>query len=376
MAQLTLWTLPLNLPNPYPYYLQFLTSERDGRLYYSKYIVDVIGELTVGTHTNNVREWEIPHAFYSAPYGNPIGITRGPKKTVWFLLESGQRLVELDPGNGQFTAYGEGEFPFHYPRHLAFDRYGSLWYTGAGRIGGLVGRLDRARRSVTFWELPRQLLRPEGIWVESTGRSVWFTPVYGDPCEPGALLGRLIPATNTLTIWTYPPTWRVSRSAGVAGNLFGKSGNIWFTYDGSGPASRVFRLHYPSGTIFEYAPKFAAPRSIVLDTKGNAWIGHWIEKVSLIKKNADCGTISLPSYTLQVTPSRMRVKPRTKAVTPMVHSVIPEERQILFNTENCYRDYILPRDVHSHGIALTSRQELLPPVYFTSGGHQLGRLTP
>jgi hypothetical protein len=81
MAILNTWKLPLNPPNPNPFYLQFLTPELKGRLYYTKYIIDVIGELSVSSEAHNVREWTIPGSLFapvpSGQGGNPMGITYG-----------------------------------------------------------------------------------------------------------------------------------------------------------------------------------------------------------------------------------------------------------------------------------------------------------
>jgi hypothetical protein len=64
MATLTQWTLPLNPPNPNPFYLQYLTSLRNDKLYYTKYILDIIGELNPAKAIDNVREWVIPPALF------------------------------------------------------------------------------------------------------------------------------------------------------------------------------------------------------------------------------------------------------------------------------------------------------------------------
>lgn len=45
MATLTEWPLPLS--NNFGFYLRFLTPEKDGTVFYTKYIADKIGELNV-----------------------------------------------------------------------------------------------------------------------------------------------------------------------------------------------------------------------------------------------------------------------------------------------------------------------------------------
>jgi len=75
-----------------------LTQVRKDRLYYTKYILDIVGELDFSKNVDNVREWTIPPALFAgASSGIACGITYGPKDRVWLALETAHRLVELDP---------------------------------------------------------------------------------------------------------------------------------------------------------------------------------------------------------------------------------------------------------------------------------------
>lgn len=381
MATLTQWTLPLNLPNPYPFYLQFLTEVRRNRLYYTKYILDIVGELNVSGNIDNVREWVIPPALFgSAPSGLMAGITYAPNNRVWVALQTAHRLVELDPRSGLFTAFGGAQYPIRYPRHLMFDDTGSLWYTGAGTNGALIGRLSADRKTAVYWDLPIELLTPEGLWVNSTGTEVWFTPINPNYWLTGAVLARLVPATNDVTYWTFKAPGLRPTNAGVVGDRPAKPDNIWFTYDGSstsGASSRVFRLHLPSGVFFQYAPHFSAPRRIVVDDGRNAWISDWSGKVSRVERDAKCGTIRLTAHRLKVKPVEMKVKGQESGARPRVHSVTPTQQPVNPVKVDCYLDFPLPYPLFSHGIQVDVTQPNQPSLYFTHGsGIVIGRLTP
>lgn len=387
MATLTLWTLPLNPPNPYPLYLQFLTPERRGKLYYTKYILDIIGELDVTSNVNNVREWVIPPSLYVGASGGTAGITYDPRErsqqAVWFAMQLAHSLVAFNPSVGLFTAYRGVEFPIRYPRHLMFDSNGHVWYTGAGTNGALIGRLDRTRRFAVAWDLPIELLTPEGLWVEPEGANVWFTPINPNIYMTGAFLARLESATNQVTYWSYPPPGRRPVNAGVVGELprrpsrQARPTNIWFTYGLWGSSSRVFRLHLPSGTFFQYPPKFAAPRRVVLDDKGNAWISDWSGKISTIERNADCGTVRLVQTTVTVPPVRMKVKSKEQVAKPVTHSVTPTKQPLTPVKVDCYMNYPLPYPLASHGIELNVHQPGHPIIYFSQGsGIVIGQLIP
>lgn len=382
MATLTQWTLPLNPPNPYPFYLQYLTQEQDGKLYYTKYILDIIGELNLRTKRlpNFVREWAIPPALFG---GNPGGDANGiiirrvkPRLavTVWFALESAHRLVQLNPTTGLFTAFGGNQFPIRYPRHLMVQGP-NLWYTGSGTQGALVGVL-RPNRRAAYWDLPIELLTPEGLWVEADGAGVWFTPINSNMFYTGAFLARLEPSTNRLTYWSYPPPGKRPVNAGVVGEPPTNPVNIWFTYYNPGPSSRVFRLHRPSGTFFEYPPTFSAPRKIVLDGAGNAWISDWSGKISTIAKDADCGTINFASRTMTVKPVEMDVQTWQARAAPTISPVTMTQGPVTPVRSGCYVDFPLPHPLMSHGIQLNVYSGQ-PNLYFSQGsGIIIGRLTP
>jgi streptogramin lyase len=378
VATLTQWTLPLNPPNPNPFYLQFLTEPRKGRLYYTKYVVDVIGELTVSKNVGNVREWVIPPALFGkASSGNACGITYGPANSVWFALQNGHRLVELDPKAGLFTAFGGLQYPIRYPRHLMFDGADNLWYTGAGTNGALIGRLDRTRTKATYWDLPAELITPEGLWVDGNGEAIWFTPINPNLWLTGAFLARLIPGNNELTYWTYPRAGRRPVNAGVVGDARTNPENIWFTYAEWGPQSRVFRLHLQSNTFFEYAPTFSAPRRVVVDAGRNAWISDWSGKVSRVARDADCGTIRLTPDTLLVERVERSVKSQQATARAAVHSVRPTVQPVTPVKDNCYAHFPLPSPLTSQGIQIDAAKPGKPNVYFTEGsGIVIGRLTP
>lgn len=380
MGRLVQWTLPLNPPNPYPFYLQFITSALNDVLYYGKYIVDVVGELNVRARRGNVREWVIPRSLYGgAASGNITGIVRGPDDRIWFALQSANRIVRFDPATGLFTAFGSPHpLAFRSPRHLMFQGDGSLWYTGAGTQGALVGKLDATRTKTTFWDLPIDLLAPEGLWVEAEGSAVWLTPINPNIYLTGAFLARLDPAAGKLTLWKRVPPVRPV-CAGVIGDAPTSPENIWFTYDDSGAASRVYRLNLRSGTFYEYARKFpfASPRRLALDAGGNAWISDWSGRVCTIKRNADCGTIAFNETTVRVRPVDADCQSGSARARPTVSNVPPRSQTINGKGDKCFVQYPLPAPLMSHAIEVSALPNRQSAVYFSQGsGIVVGRLDP
>lgn len=383
MPTVSQWTLPLNPPNSSPFYLRDISEERRHKLYYTKYIVNVIGELDVAATVDNVREWVLPPQIY-APRTNadPIGITYGPgdQDLVWFALQSAQRLAVLDPATGLFISYGGKGFPFGYPGRLMFDRSGALWYTAqTGTSGGLLGRLSPRRTVATYWDLPIALLWPEGLWVQSNGEVVWFSPTNPNRGMTGGFLGRLEVATNQLTYWSFPPPGRAPAGAGTGGFPADEPADIWFTYDAWGTSSRVFRFELSTGDFYEYASPsvIASPRRLAFDPDGNAWVSDLQGRITAIARTANCGTTRFVATTVTVKPIRRRVNKKQAPAQPAVHTAAPTHQAVPRVRSACQTDFPLPHPLTSDAIQMSAVPGERPNVYFaTPSGNVIGRLQP
>lgn len=380
MANLTQWTLPLNPPNLYPFYLQYISEEQRSKLYYTKYILDVIGELDVAATVDNVREWVLPPQIY-APHakGNPIGITYGPSGQVWFALEDAHRLAVLDPATGTFTSYGGSFHPIPYPRHLMFERGGALWYTGSGGTSPvLIGRLNRGRTSATYWELPSAFIEPFGLWVQPNGKVVWFSPINSNIGVPGAFLGRLEVGTNQLTYWSYPPPGARPICAGTRGFPLHQPADIWFTQDDGGPSSRVFRFELSSGNFYEYAPPtgMASPRRIAFDSTGSAWVSDRQGKITNIAATANCGTANFVATTVTLNPIQRKVNKKQASATPAVHTAAPTQHAVSPVKSACQTDFPMPYPLTAGEIQVSSVPGGQTSVYVTASGIDIARLQP
>jgi streptogramin lyase len=407
MAILNTWKLPLNLPNPYPFYLQFLTPEQNGRLYYTKYIVDVIGELSVHADAHNVREWVIPqglHAFVPGGGGCPLGITYGPKKTVWSALESGHRLIQLEPGSGTLTSYGATQgpigssqynnYPISLPTDVMFDRYENAWYIGYGVVGSLpgcypqskgalIGRLNADRKSADIWELremPTLLSCPNGLWVRDNGEEIWVTLYSDQPVTNVPFLARLQPSLNKITVWINPyPAVSFTGAVGIVGDSPTDPENIWFTFYDDYQKIGTYRLELETGTFYHYVKdlKTSNPKRIALADNGDAWISDWAGKISTATKKIYCNKAVFPSKTITIKPRNMGVQKRQARVKPVVHTVVPVHQGIYPVKSKCITDFPMPYGTNPpNGIAVNDTPNN-PTVYFSQGsGSIIGQLIP
>src|SRR5437016_14421203 len=110
MASYQRWALPLNPPNPYGTYLHSLAPIRpnDQQIYYTKYIIGVIGELTPSEAA--VREWTYPSQLFTSSMTSGANLTqleRDPKSDdLWCVAQDPHgALVKFNAAKGQFTRY-------------------------------------------------------------------------------------------------------------------------------------------------------------------------------------------------------------------------------------------------------------------------------
>ena len=379
MATLTEWTLPLNRNNPYPFYLQYLTPERNGLVYYTKYSVEVVGQLDVTKTRDNVVEWEIPPRLFekSVGGGGAAGIVYGPRDDIWFTLEIADQLVHLNPSTGIFTGfYGSpGPFPMPMPRDLAFDESGRIWHTGADPSGAVIGCFDPSQQRSTYWLLPSDFLTPASLWVEASGKNIWFTLVNPNQSGRGPLLARLQPSTGHVEYWG--PTVPVRPVVhGVVGDPAAKPKSIWFTYDRGSRASRVYRLHIPSGTFYEYAPDVAgSPWGITVDRSGTAWIADSTNRIRSIKRDADCGTTVLESSTIRVKPVDMECRSHEYIAEATISTAAVVQTKLTAAQDNCYAKVTLPNPQANVSYVTVAAGPGKRRVYFTENGiNTIGRL--
>ena len=385
MSTMTLWTLPTNPPTPPENPLLDLTPELNGRLYYTKTIVDIVGELTVTRSRKNVREWTIPPALIGPwPGSYFIGrLTFGPGGLPWFSLPTPERLVEFNPNRGGFTAYEGKTGKLQHPRNLMFDQRGNLLFTGwyiqqPGQPGHdyyLIGRLDRSRERVDLWPLPLDI-EPNDIWVDADGAVVWIA-FARHVLKPGPFLGALVSSTSRLVYWWSPPGTRPV-GLGIAGDRPKNPENIWITYDpGIQGKAAAFRFHVKSDTVYVYSMTANdRPSGIATDVRGNAWIGHQSQRVSSIERSADCGWIAREKKTVCLRPRRVAVRVIRAGAKPRLLQAASAEYPVTRASRPCITDFALPI-MWSPRIQVSGGQQYKPKIYFThNGSNRIGQLTP
>jgi len=354
MAQVTesIWTLPLNPPNFQPFYLRSIVAKSPNLVYYTKYIVDIFGELDVAK--NQIREWRIPPAVYKpSPVGSLQGICLGPGGTVWGALTSVGCLAELRPKDGRLRVFGTGvSGPIGvWPRQVQFDGTGKCWFAGAGKTGPRVGRLDPQTGTVQTWDLPGMALDSAwDLYVEQTGKAVWCT-LYNTQSQATPVipfLARLDPAASMFEYYTLPepilagPSYAGAR--GLVADAPSDPANIWLAYEDPDIGWQVIRFDLAKNAFFFFAKPASAffmPKFLAL-LQGVPWYSDAAGSVSRVRA-LSCGAPAQPlRHTAEVPVKASTLKPKTGKLEPKTTSAPPQQSTVTAAQSKCFIDVPMP----------------------------------
>ena len=139
----------------------------DGGVWYTGQHVGTLGHLDPGTGT--IRE--IPLGGGSAPHGVIVGPDRAP----WITDGGLNAIVRVDPATDEVTAFRlPADRPGANLNTAAFDRDGTLWFTGQS---GVYGRVDPESGEMQVFDDPDGR-GPYGITATPAGE-IWYASLAG-----------------------------------------------------------------------------------------------------------------------------------------------------------------------------------------------------
>ena len=159
----------------------------DGTVWYTAQRTGALGRLDPATG----RTTDVPLGAGSAPHG----VIVGPDGAAWVTDSGLNAIVRVDPATGEVK-----RFPLPPTRPganlntAAFDKQGTLWFTGQN---GVYGRLVPATGAMDVYDAPRGR-GPYGITATPDG-TVWYVSLAGSH------LARVDPTTGRATV-VEPPT--------------------------------------------------------------------------------------------------------------------------------------------------------------------------
>ena len=180
----------------------------------------------------------------------PFGITRGPRHSEWFSMNTAIGRVSRD---GHVTVYHVAGTHGDDIGWLTAGPRDVIWF--AERGAGRIGRITRSG-AITQFPIPWAGASPQGIVVDRAG-DVGFTD------QSNSVIGRLDPSTGNVR--RYPIPTPDSAPVGLA---LGPGGALWFTETS---ASKIGRMTL-GGAFTEYPlASGSAPFRIVAGADHALW---------------------------------------------------------------------------------------------------------
>jgi sugar lactone lactonase YvrE len=396
------WQLPLNPPNPYSTYLHSLAPIRpkDRRIYYTKYILGVIGELGVTSAVDNVREWTFPSQLYTSTMtggmANLIRLERQPGSDYefWCLLQDYHgALIHFDIRNGLFTRFTTRVpgSPLIVPQDLKIDEQGNIWSIGtSGKPGTFVSaicRFDPKANLLASWPVPDKVMRNlVSICPDATGSKVWVSSVDPNLNAAPAWIGCLDVAASTFIYYTPPnPQQYPPRSIDI---VLMEKDSVWFTAAKSAwtPLPRnnvvpgIYRLDLQSNTFSRFVtdPVAGWPRYIALDAKGSAWVSDiYSGAIVNCEPARACGTTKFTVGNLRLKRSETQLVANEFPVEPVVSTSKPRKDSVAVKQYKCAMEYKASAMYCPDQIQLQLASKGAGRLYFVCfGANKIGMLQP
>jgi hypothetical protein len=401
MPKLYEWPLPLNPPNFLPFYLRSLAPILPGEkmVYYSKYILGVIGELDPTSKTDNVREWTFPQKLSPtrASTTNIVRITRGPKRHIWFAAEEWRGFVgSLEPKTGILTIYLTqkiGDDPMCYPHALCFDGKGALWFLSYARLGDAIARLDLVTNRVRYWVIPWTsmgsfpgMLNSVSLSVNQAGGIVWVSSIDPNAGSTRAWFGKLDVAKNSFTTFR-PQVPNLDSPSSMDVRVWEGASNpgVWFTA-GNGSNSgtytqRIYRRDGKTGLFHQYViANDSYPRFIdFLDDTGSVAVSDLIRHSILVCNIApSCGTLPFDQATVMIKPQSAVLERESRIVKPVISSSSPVQSTVSKNSSMCVDEFLLGTHPYIYELRVTNLGYPHSIFYINWGNNnnKIGALTP
>jgi virginiamycin B lyase len=224
---------------------------RDGTVWYSAQTMGELGRLDPAT--GKIQHVKLGEG--SAPHGVIIG----PDGAEWVTDGGLNAIVRVSADGSSIT-----RFPLPAARtqndlnSAAFDKHGTLWFTGQG---GIYGRVTVSTGRVEIWDAPRGP-GPYGIAVTPSG-GIYFASLAG------SYVGHIDPETARVTVLA-PPTAR----AGTRRIWPDSRGRLWVSeWDGG----KLARYDPPANAWKEYRLPGASPKpyAVYVDEHDQVWLSDW-----------------------------------------------------------------------------------------------------
>lgn len=225
---------------------------RDGTVWYSAQTMGELGRLDPAT--GKIQRVKLGDG--SAPHGVIIG----PDGAEWVTDGGLNAIVRVSPDGSSVKRYPlPAERTHNDLNTAAFDKHGTLWFTGQA---GIYGRVTVSTGRVEIWDAPRGP-GPYGIAVTPSG-GIYFASLAG------SYVGHIDPAEGAKASVLEPPT----AHSGTRRIWSDSHGRLWISeWDGGNlarydPAANAWKEYRLPGA----SPK---PYAVYVDERDQVWLSDW-----------------------------------------------------------------------------------------------------
>lgn len=380
---------PPQSAQPYNTYLHSLAPIYKGetRIYYSKYILGIIGELDFSTKPGKVREWTFPPQLYTSSMSSSANLVRldrtSESDSIWFALEEYHGGIgSFRPQTGLFTLLTTKTpmAPIRSPKDVRFDGKGNLWFVGGSTSPALstLSRINPAGNLVDYWVIPEKaMLNVLSIFPNRAGDKVWISSVDPNIGSTRQWIGVLDVASGVLTCFSPKPYPDSPRSIDIA--LHEKPGDdsVWFSAATGAPAIYRFDVGHH---IFEKHTTTSSswPRYLALEATGSAWATD-INGNSIIfcPKGKSCGEVIFQSKKFTLEKARQKLTRKELKVQPTMSKAPSQAVTVTKKEYPCALEYQFDALNSPDQIQLQYQGKKTPALFYVSwGANRIGMLTP
>ncbi len=221
--------------------------------------VQITALLLLALLTSGPAAGEGRFATFAAPAGDrPHDVSPGPDGTVYYTGQGAGVLGWLDPRTGKIERIRLGANSA--PHGVITGSDGMAWITDSGQ--NAIVSFDPRTRKIAVYKLPDSL-GYTNLNTAAFDRSgtLWFTGQTG-------IYGRLDPRTGKIDVWDAPG------GRGPYGITGTKSGDIYYA---SLAGSYVGRVNIETGqaTVLEPPTRAQGARRVWADSKDRIWVSEW-----------------------------------------------------------------------------------------------------
>lgn len=215
------------------FYGHSVAPDQLGRVWFNSHFTTDPGVTGyVDPRTGDIRTFEIPASADFAHGRTPIpyGLRIAPDGTAWGTELRGNRIVRVDPGTGDVTAW-DMPLAVSGPRRPDFDERGRFWIPEYA--GGALTRFDPDTETFERYPLPVADAAPYVVRVDRERDRVWVGTATADAAFA------FDPTTEEFTLYPLPSRGALVRHM----DIDERTGDVWLAYGAApGIPARIARV--------------------------------------------------------------------------------------------------------------------------------------